>query len=275
MSTTENGNTIRINADQNPLSEMTVVTGFGEISVQGRRREMEDAHVIFPRFRGIESEFFAGVYDGHGGSMTADFLAANLHQNLEQSLKTLDPQEAIREAFLQSDRQVKDIRIWDGATVVVAYINNGTLYVGNVGDARAVLGRGGEGLRLSHDHKADDPDEIKRVEELGGYVTSASETGVARVNGRLAIARAIGDHSPGLEGFVSAEPFITETTLEKGDGPLILACDGIWDVISDYDAIHLTRGLDPKAAAEKLKDEALNRRSRDNISVVLLDLKVS
>jgi len=65
MSKTEDGTTTR--ADQNPLNEMTVVTGFGEVSVQGRRPEMEDEHIIIPGFRDTPDEFFAGVYDGHGG----------------------------------------------------------------------------------------------------------------------------------------------------------------------------------------------------------------
>lgn len=262
--------------------EKSVVTGYGEVAVQGKRWEMEDAHIIIPAFRGNSDEFFAGVYDGHAGKIAADFISLHLHENLSSLLETHTPEEALREAFLLTDRQIQEQGITDGATVVTAYLKGSDLYIANAGDARAVLGRRVEyselleGLRLSHDHKADDPDEVTRIESLGGYVTSSYETGIPRVNGRLAIARAIGDHDGELEGYVSAEPYISKTNLMQNDGLLILACDGVWDVISDNEAVQLIRNVnDPQLAAETLKDEALRKESRDNVSAIVINLNAS
>ena len=256
--------------------ELSVVSGYGEVAVKGRRREMEDAHTIIADFRGNSSEFFAGVYDGHGGRKTADYLARYLHKNLRNELDAgFTAERAIDHAFEITDTQVTREGIIDGSTVVIAYIQNETLFVGNAGDARAVLSRNGKPIRLSHDHKADDPDEVKRIRKAGGFVTSEYQTEIPRVNGILAISRSIGDHGVELDGFISHEPFITNTKLGPTDKSLILACDGVWDVLSDSAAVDIVDGIgDPKEAAIALKDEALNRRSGDNISVIVIKLKI-
>lgn len=256
--------------------EKPIVTGYGDVEAQGRRWEMEDGHTIIPSFRGNPNEFFAGVYDGHGGAQTAGVAQSILHRNLENQLSTHPPKLALKQAFLQTDREVKESGIKDGATAVVAYLDGTKLYVANAGDARAVLGRESEVKRLSHDHKANDPTEVKRIKAAGGYVTSRYQTGIPRVNGILAISRAIGDHDEELDGFISANPYITQTTLEPGDHTLILACDGIWDVMSDREAIELVKEFpNPREAAEELKDEAIKvRRSTDNVTVIVVKLDV-
>jgi serine/threonine protein phosphatase PrpC len=254
----------------------SVVVDFGDVSVQGRRWEMEDSHTIIPEFRGNPGEFFAGVYDGHAGRLAADLIAERLHLNLASLLEENAPEEALRKAFILTDEEVAKTGIKDGATVVAAYIDGANLYVANAGDARAVLGRGIGAKRLSHDHKANDPKEVRRIKKLGGHVTSKYETGIPRVNGILAISRSIGDHSDELDGFISPEPFITHTVLEPQDHALILACDGIWDVIKDDEVAKIVRDINgSQNAAEFLMNEAINnRRSRDNVTVVVVKLSV-
>jgi protein phosphatase PTC1 len=81
-----------------------------------------------------------------------------------------------------------------------------------------------------------------------------------RVNGVLAVSRALGDGS--LHPYVSAEPYVSATPLEEGDTMLILACDGVWDVLSDQDAVDLLAGqTDPQAAAIMLRDKAFEKNS--------------
>lgn len=94
------------------------------------------------------------------------------------------------------------------------------LYTANVGDARAVLCRDGKALRLSYDHKASDANERKRIDDAGGLVVGS------RVNGVLAVTRALGDSY--LKPFVTGHPFTTETQIQPDtDEFLILACDGV------------------------------------------------
>jgi len=140
------------------------------------------------------------------------------------------------------------------------------LYVANAGDARGVLCRKGRALRLTYDHKGTDKQEAKRIMDSGGFVMSG------RVNGVLAVTRSLGDSS--MKEFVVGAPYTTETELSEDDEMLILACDGIWDVLEDEAACQLVRGIsDPQEAAKLLVQEATHRYTNDNITVMVIRLK--
>ncbi|KAL7339359.1 phosphatase 2C-domain-containing protein [Rhodotorula toruloides] len=141
-----------------------------------------------------------------------------------------------------------------------------TLYTANVGDARAVLSRGGRAIRLTYDHKAADSKEAERIEAAGGYVMNS------RVNGYLAVTRSLGDSQ--MKQFVVGSPYTTETTLRDEDDFLIVACDGLWDVCSDQQAVDLIQGCkDPQEASDKLLQYALTHRTTDNLTVMVVLLK--
>jgi len=93
------------------------------------------------------------------------------------------------------------------------------LYAANAGDARAVLCRGGEALRLTYDHKGSDAQESKRIMDAGGFVMNN------RVNGVLAVTRSLGDSA--MKDFVVGAPYTTETELCAYDEFVIIACDGV------------------------------------------------
>ncbi|KAJ9604211.1 mgpp2cl-1, protein phosphatase 2C-like protein 1 [Cladophialophora chaetospira] len=138
------------------------------------------------------------------------------------------------------------------------------LYTANVGDARIVLCRNGKALRLSYDHKGMDENEGRRITKAGGLILNN------RVNGVLAVTRALGDSY--LKDLVTGHPYTTETVIQPDqDEFLILACDGLWDVCSDQEAVDLVRGTqDPQAASKALVDHALARFSTDNLSVMIV-----
>ncbi|KAL7281814.1 protein serine/threonine phosphatase 2C [Trametes coccinea BRFM310] len=137
------------------------------------------------------------------------------------------------------------------------------LYCANAGDARGVLCRAGRGVRLTYDHKGSDKQEAKRIMDAGGFVMSG------RVNGVLAVTRSLGDSS--MKEFVVGSPYTTETELSEEDEFLILACDGLWDVVSDQGAVELVRGIaDPRKAAEELLDHAYRNYSSDNVTVLVV-----
>ncbi|THG94881.1 hypothetical protein EW145_g8058 [Phellinidium pouzarii] len=136
------------------------------------------------------------------------------------------------------------------------------LYTANAGDARAVLCRGGRAVRLTYDHKGSDKQEAKRITDAGGFVTSG------RVYGVLAVTRSLGDSS--MKDFVVGSPYTTETELGDDDEFLILACDGVWDVTSDQDAVDIVRKIgEPQEAARVLVEHAL-KESTDNITVIVV-----
>ena len=178
---------------------------------------------------------------------------------------------------------------WDGpragSTCVVAVIRNDTLTVANAGDSRAVLCRRGEAVALSRDHKPQDEAERARIQNAGGFVQEG------RVNGSLALSRAIGDLEykqskslPANEQIVTAHPEITTTELQDGDEFLVIACDGIWDVLTNQQTVDFVRArLDADAPlskiCEQLADECMAPDTKgtgigcDNMSVVIVLLK--
>ena len=94
-----------------------------------------------------------------------------------------------------------------------------------------------------------------------------------RVLGVLAITRSLGDHC--MKQYVVAEPYVSEKTikLSSNDHPsfLILACDGLWDVLSDQEAVDfvLKYQHEKENISQHLINEALRRGSTDNVTVAV------
>ena len=180
----------------------------------------------------------------------------------------MDPSEALKSAYLLTDKQMAETQIqFSGTTSITTLVRNHggkrMLYCANAGDARAVLCRNGKAERLSYDHKGSDEGETKRIIDAGGFVV------LNRVNGILAVTRSLGDHA--MKEYVIGEPYMTVTTLDSTDTHLILACDGLWDVTSDQEAIDL---ILPESESQKMSDKlllhALKNGSTDNISVMVI-----
>ena len=191
---------------------------------------------------------------------------------------------ALHDAFTRTDAEFAeadgDAASLVGTTAVVALVGTRKLYVANCGDSRAVLCRGGAALPLTDDHKAAREDETARVEAAGGQILFWN--GV-RVMGVLAVSRAIGDR--GLRPFVIAAPEVTIVGRRPDDELLLLASDGLWDVLSNSEAVTLarrclararargaTRASAARIAATVLTRAAVDRGSRDNVTVVVVDL---
>ena len=171
-----------------------------------------------------------------------------------------------------------------GSTAIAALVTPTHIIVANCGDSRCILLRGGEVVEMSDDHKPYNDEEQRRIEAAGGSVT------MRRVNGDLAVSRALGDfsyklqhHLPPEAQQVSAEPEIRVVERSPGaDQFLLLACDGIWDVMSNGEAgawllsSATDGGLgEPVELAASLVDECLARGSRDNMSAVVVAFKAA
>eukprot|EP01041_Mallomonas_annulata_P010538 gene10538-21975_t len=257
-----------------------------------RRNTMEDVHRVVPNLDGDATTSYFAVYDGHGGRQIVDFLETALEKNIAIELKQPDNAtvlERLARAFLITDMQSRQHNLTtSGATAVSALLCSTpvgkTIYVANVGDSRAVLchkagPQCGEGnhnrymaLRMSYDHRAEDEGEQKRIKDAGGFIARG------RVLGILAVSRSFGDH--GMKDFVSASPYLSQVDLRDygGDCPfLILACDGVWDVLTDQEAVDLIYeryySSGPfENAANLLVHTALDRGSADNITAIVVFL---
>lgn len=221
----------------------TSVAGAGAHSEVGKRPQMEDDEIMVDGFNGNPKQGFFGLYDGHGGRGTVDYVVKTLHLNLQQQLQrnpSVAFADAFREAYLATDGQLRRQNILrsgsTSVTCVISVTDDGRriLFTANVGDSRAVLCRGGKAIRLTIDHKASLPEEAKRIQEAGGFIGRNK-----RVNGVLAISRALGDHMLKENDVVTAVPYASETELTSEDTFLILACDGLWDVMTDQQAVDM------------------------------------
>ncbi|KAJ4957679.1 hypothetical protein NE237_024790 [Protea cynaroides] len=236
---------------------------YGMAFVCGWRRDMEDAVAIHPSFCRRDSLFpsglhFFGVYDGHGCSHVVKSCKEQMHQLVKEELENRETsttkwKEAMELSFSRMDKEVSE---WStsvsttscrcelqtsqcdavGSTAVVAIVTLDKIIIANCGDSRVVLNRGGKAVPLSNDHKPDRPDELNWIQEAGGRVIYWDR---ARVLGVLAMSRAIGDSH--LKPYVVSEPEVTITERTEEDECLILASDGLWDVVSNDTACSIAQ----------------------------------
>ncbi|XP_071388611.1 protein phosphatase 1B isoform X2 [Centroberyx affinis] len=289
---------------------------YGLSSMQGWRVEMEDAHtaVVGLPAPGLADWSFFAVYDGHAGSRVANYCSKHLLEHIissslgaigTQSLQgsqsgsdssTSDPpapvpptvevmKAGIRAGFLKIDehmRSFSDLRNGmdrSGSTAVAVLLSPDHLFFINCGDSRAVLYRNSHVCFSTLDHKPCNPREKERIQNAGGSVM------IQRVNGSLAVSRALGDYDykcvdgkGPTEQLVSPEPEVFEMVraLEQ-DQFVVLACDGIWDVMSNEELCEFVRSRlevsdDLERVCNEVVDTCLHKGSRDNMSVVLVCL---
>ena len=172
-----------------------------------------------------------------------------------------------------------------GCTAVAAMVRHGEVTVANTGDSRCVISRNGVAEPLTLDHKPVLLEEAERIMRAGGFVRDN------RVNGALNVSRTLGDldfkrntNLPHTHQMVVATPDITTFELQKGDEFVILACDGIWDVLSNQEAVDFVRkrikaGRCLQSICEEMCDYCLAPdlqglcRGADNMSVIVLLFK--
>ncbi|MCD7449232.1 hypothetical protein HAX54_050670 [Datura stramonium] len=244
---------------------------------------------------------FAGIYDGHGGPETSRYINDHLFQHLrrfaaEQNSMSVD---VIRKAFQATEDGFFSLvaKQWPmkpqmaavGSCCLVAVICNGILYVANLGDSRAVLGRlvkaTGEvlAIQLSAEHNAS----FESVrQELHSMHPDDSQIvvlkhNVWRVKGLIQISRSIGDiylkkpeynreplyakfrlREPFRRPILSSDPSITVQELEPHDQFLILASDGLWEHLSNQEAVDIVQNSPRSGSARKLVKTALQEAAK-------------
>lgn len=287
-------------------SKQLAISSFGVYEAQGRRPYMEDRHVIKKDVLGDYRSGpcgFCAVYDGHNGEKCADIAAKHLHERFVdeylQVVRTCSVQmpaeqrmrRAFECAFEKVDAAVLNSGIRAGSTALGIVCYDGVLYSANAGDTRAVLARksnkdGLVAIRLSDDHKPNLPDESVRIISAGGNVEFRA--GCWRVTHSslsmaLAVSRALGDRDfKRPYPLVSAVPDVRSHTLTEEDSFVILASDGLWDVMTDEKAVKIaekemeavferqgSNELAAATAARTLTNSALEMGSEDNITVVV------
>ncbi|KAK3225241.1 hypothetical protein Dsin_005103 [Dipteronia sinensis] len=263
---------------------------------------MEDAWVVMLDARAdsppnLRCAHFA-IYDGHGGRLAAEYAQKKLHANVvsaglpRELLDVKAAKKAILDGFRKTDEYLLQESAsggWqDGATAVCVWVLGRTVFVANIGDAKAVVARSSvadgsqnnlEGLSslkaivVTREHKAIYPQERSRIQKAGGTVSSNG-----RLQGRLEVSRAFGDRQFKKFGVV-ATPDIHSFELTDREQFIILGCDGLWGVFGPSDAVDfvqklLQEGLSVTAVGRRLVKEAvLERRCKDNCTAIVIVFK--
>jgi protein phosphatase 2C len=259
------------------------------VSLKGKRPSNEDKHDIIINSTLADANRapvnFFSVYDGHGGKFVSKFLHNNLSKcfmdkrvqypltkkYVTQVYETI--QSTFKNKFLTETTQC-------GSTclAVIHFEKEGKKYLNvlNTGDSRCVLCRDNFGIPLTKDHKPDWPEEYHRITQLGGKIYPDGDDWRVK---DLSVSRAFGDVD--AEPYLTCLPDILRYKLEQGDKFIILACDGLWDVLSNQDVVNYilrecydktlqTRTNKTINIARKLAELAIAKGSTDNISVVIV-----
>ena len=263
--------------------------------MQGWRISMEDAHTAELELKsqngGESSVAVFAVYDGHGGERVAKFTGESLHQIVagEESFGEGDYEAALKAGFLSTDKAILADRRFNedpsGCTATVNLISaDGRIFCANAGDSRTVLGIKGTAKPLSFDHKPQNEEEKARICAAGGFVD------FGRVNGNLALSRAIGDFEfkknkdlPAEQQIVTAYPDVTVHQIGEDDEFLVVACDGIWDCKSSQAVVEFVRrgiaaGQELVQICENVMDNCLAVSSDgggigcDNMTIMIVGL---
>ncbi|PIN21421.1 Phosphoprotein phosphatase [Handroanthus impetiginosus] len=176
------------------------------------------------------------------------------------------------------------------------------LFISHLGDSAVALSRSGKDEVLTDSHRPYGNnkvslEEIRRIREAGGWIVNG------RICGDISVSRAFGDIrfktkkdemlKKGVEegrwsekfasriqlkgDLVTSFPDVFQVALGSDDEFIVLASDGLWDYMNSSEAVrfvrnHLRQHGDVQMASEALAQMALNRRSQDNVSIVIADL---
>eukprot|EP00730_Choanoeca_flexa_P015218 TRINITY_DN6931_c0_g2_i1.p1 TRINITY_DN6931_c0_g2~~TRINITY_DN6931_c0_g2_i1.p1 ORF type:complete len:302 (+),score=29.59 TRINITY_DN6931_c0_g2_i1:48-953(+) len=222
----------------------------------------------------------AAVMDGHGGDFAVDHVAKGLLSVLTDLIEQYhSPPLIFPELFSQLQAALSTAvanssnprAISCGTTATVCVFNDQTLHIGHCGDSRAVLCVDGQLKALTIDHRPEYQPESDRIEAAGGKISYRG--GMPRVNGDLNMTRALGAFHLQDVG-LTYEPDIVTQDLSSGDETfLLLATDGLFDVVQDNEIVYLAQQAEtPSEAAQTIGDLSLAYGATDNVTLVLAPL---
>lgn len=267
---------------------------------KGKKAYLEDRVLCIPDLSHLDEALSGGrysifaVFDGHGGSYVANTLMKLFPRKLIEHLKPNLPhtikdkkqrnvvaKQALIKTFLLCDEEIlanqEKFAISDGATATVCFIDNNTLWTGNLGDTRAVIGvnKGGKikAACLTKDHVASQKDEQARIINDGGIVQNL------RVSGILEVSRSFGDPLFKGRGVIST-PYVSKVSFTEKISFALIATDGLWSVWKSMEAVqychdklhHPTKPSLQEMTKMLLNETIIDRHCTDNCAVLIFRL---
>jgi serine/threonine protein phosphatase PrpC len=258
------------------------------VSLMGRRNENEDKHNIIINKNGKNTDQakvnYLGLYDGHGGKYVSKFLAKYLPDKfIAKNLSYPLSDDYILKSYNDLNTQLCSVHEKQasqcGSTCLVLLNFKGRdkanyIHILNTGDSRAILCKNNLGIPLTKDHKPNWPEEKARIEKLNGKIYYDGDD--YRIKD-LSVSRAFGDIS--AHPYVTSVPDIFTYKLDEQDKFIVMACDGLWDVLTSQEVVNFIliecydgafqRIKKDVNIAKKLGEYAIKRGSTDNITILV------
>jgi len=288
----------RMHSQQEAIARTNFELLFGVSRVIGGRKHQEDEYTCVDYLSKRKGPAFFAVFDGHGTDDYSAFASSTLYKLLLENplFKAGQYVDAIKACFAQEDKILLEKMGGErgGSTSTVALIVGDELYIGHIGDSRAVLAVEQKvhthnvpvptashvrPVRISRDHKPDDPEEKKRILEAGGLVLEGRVIGA---NSAIDMSRAFGDYdfktpmNRAQADFISSVPYVPMPVLLTPSCKfLVLASDGLWNQMDERSVVNIVNelwnsGCAPTEIANNLTSKLAGPDGYDNVTVIVV-----
>ena len=239
------------------------------------KEEMEDYILVKHPFLNIEKHNLSlfCIFDGHGGDFVAKYLKENFASNLHKNIKinfSLNFRNILKASIESIDKEFEKFREAEncGSTGTIVVLDNNFIYCANVGDSKCFyINNKNNAFQLTEDHNCSNQKEREELKKKGIMIFQN------RVFGSLSLTRTFGDTELKKDG-IECNPYIKKILVDKEEVKyIIIASDGIWDVVSKEKLEEFSKELKSGTSEEfcnYLVDYAMNNGSNDNISCIVL-----
>jgi len=234
------------------------------------RQSMEDIGVTLPDFIPEKKYSLFGIFDGHGGNDVVKYIKDRLPEIIKSNIPKLNNNYDSIETILTSsfDKIDNELKFYDsehtGSTATILLFQDNIIYCANVGDSGAYIIYDNYLKKISIDHKCSDPKEEARILNSGGKITKN------RVMGQLVLSRCLGDLYCKKYG-VSNIPDISMNKLDSNVKYIVVASDGVWDVVNENELMNLSKNdKNADGLCKDLVKLAIDKETKDNVSCIVV-----
>ena len=230
------------------------------------RQSMEDIGVTIPNLTNDYKTSLFGIFDGHGGNDVVKYIKDRIPEIIKKNLNDLYP---IEQCFINSFNKIdEELKFYDseytGSTATIVLIQDNKIYCANVGDSRAYIIYDNYIKKITVDHKCSVPEEAERIIKAGGKITKN------RVQGQLVLSRSLGDLYVKKYGVINL-PDISTNTIDYNIKYVVIASDGIWDVVDEKTVLNMSKmKKNADDFCKNLVKLAIEKESKDNISCIVI-----
>ena len=233
------------------------------------RQSMEDIGVMLPDFIPEKKYSLFGIFDGHGGNDVVKYIKNRLPEIIKANITKNDNYDSIENNLTSSFHKIdEELKFYDsehtGSTATILLFQDNIVYCANVGDSTAFIIYDNFIKKISIDHKCTDPKEEERILLNGGKITKN------RVMGQLVLSRCLGDLYCKKYG-VSNIPDISVNKLEGNVKYVVVASDGVWDVVKENELLQLSKNRkNAEGFCKDLVKLAIDKDTKDNVSCIVI-----